>query len=72
MDASENSIIDIIIYNLQGRKVASIRKSVKTGMNTIALPVRSTGVLLYQIKSPNKTVADQSIFYQKKLSKQGG
>jgi len=49
----ENAAVEISTYNLQGKLLSTIRKTVAAGNQSVALPQMGTGVYLYKVKLGN-------------------
>ena len=50
---SEHSIIEIAIFDLNGKVLSIIHQSVDMGIHSILLPQKGAGVYLYKVKSGN-------------------
>jgi uncharacterized protein (TIGR02145 family) len=53
VDLKEKAPVDVITYNLLGRAISTIRKSMDVGMNSLILPNCGSGIFLYKVKSGN-------------------
>ena len=50
---AERSAVEIATFDLNGKAISTVRKTLDAGSHSIALPQRSAGVYLYKVKSGN-------------------
>ena len=51
VNVTEKSAVEIAFFNLNGKALSTVRKTMDAGMHSIALPQRGAGVYLYKVKS---------------------
>jgi uncharacterized protein (TIGR02145 family) len=60
VNVKEKSAVMIMSYNLQGKIISSVQRTMEAGIHPIALNQRGAGVYLYKIKSGNSELSMKS------------
>lgn len=53
MAISEQATIAVVIFDLTGKALSTVRKTLDAGSHSIALPYRGAGIYLYKVKLGN-------------------
>jgi uncharacterized protein (TIGR02145 family) len=51
---TERSVVEVAIFDLNGKALSTVRNTLDAGSQSIALPQRGTGMYLYQVKVGNR------------------
>jgi uncharacterized protein (TIGR02145 family) len=51
---AERSVVEVETYDLSGKALSTVRKTLDAGSHSISLPYRGTGIYLYKVKSGNR------------------
>ena len=73
---AERSVVEVTTFDLSGKALSTVRKTLDAGSHSLSLPYRGTGIYLYKVKSGNsefviKGNAVDGISYGSAVSSQG-
>ena len=54
MTVAERSALEITTFNLNGKSLSTVSKTLDAGSHSLSLPYRGAGIYLYKVKSGNK------------------